>query len=45
MNNPLAVSPNLSKGRLFEENHEINNKRTQIERDRDRIIHSSYSEN
>tara|TARA_B100000427_G_scaffold31435_1_gene23030 strand:- start:679 stop:1809 length:1131 start_codon:yes stop_codon:yes gene_type:complete len=41
MNNPLAVSPNLSKGRLFEENHEITTKRTPFERDRDRIIHSS----
>ena len=29
MNNPLAVSPNLSKGRLFEENHEITTKRVQ----------------
>ena len=41
MNNPLAVSPNLSKGRLFDENHEIITKRTPFERDRDRIIHSS----
>ena len=41
MNNPLAVSPNLSKGRLFDETQEIITKRTPFERDRDRIIHSS----
>ena len=39
--NPLAATPNNSKGRLFEEFDEDNSRRTPYERDRGRIIHSN----
>ena len=41
MNNPLAASPNESKGRLYSENEEIVSKRSPFSRDRDRVIHSN----
>jgi len=41
MNNPLAVSPNNTKGRLFEEIDENIHNRSPYSRDRDRIIHSN----
>ncbi len=41
MTNPLAATPNNSKGRLFKESSEEKSLRTPYERDRDRIIHSN----
>ena len=41
MNNPLAASPNETKGRLYSETEEIISKRSPFSRDRDRVIHSS----
>ena len=41
MNNPLALCPENSKGRLYNEIDDISSSRSPYERDRDRIIHSN----
>tara|TARA_Y100000590_G_scaffold452418_1_gene595551 strand:+ start:791 stop:1921 length:1131 start_codon:yes stop_codon:yes gene_type:complete len=41
MNNRTLSAPQISKGRLYNENEEIKSSRTPYERDRDRIIHSN----